>query len=177
LSCYLPQTNPANVLANLQTAYAERKIDQYRKLFAEDFVFVFNPLDPIDPDHPNPPQWGLAEELSVTENMFTDTLVSKIELSSYSLGVPERVDSLYYGPRARKVRVDEVNLQVYARKEDGTLLTLLVEGATEGFFFREEPTKPIDGRPTWYIFRWEDQPIGGRKGETRSWGQVKRLFR
>jgi hypothetical protein len=178
-SNYLPQTSPANVIANLQTAYAERTIDEYRKLFAEDFIFVFNPVDPVDPDHPNPPQWGLAEELSVTENMFADELVSRIELSSYSLGVPERVDSLYYGPRAWKVRVDQVNLQVSTRKLDGTLLTLLVEGATEAFFFREEPSElsPVDGRPTWYIIRWEDQPIGGMKTETTSWGQVKNLFR
>jgi hypothetical protein len=164
----VPQTSPANVLANLQTAYAERKIDEYRKLFAEDFIFVFNPADPVDPDHPNPAQWGLAEELSVTENMFADELVSKIELSSYSLGAAERVDSLYYGPRAWKVRVDQANLQVYTRKLDGTLLTLLVEGATEVFFFREEPTKPspVDGRPTWYVIRWEDQPIGGKPRPT-----------
>ena len=178
-SNYLPQTSSANVFANLQMAYGERRLDEYRKLFAADFVFVFNPTDPIDPHHPNPPQWGLFDELSSTENMFTDTLVSKIEISSYSLGVPERVDSLYYGPRAWKVRVDDVNLQVYTRKEDGTRLTLLVEGATEVFFFREEPgnPSPVNGRPTWYVFRWEDQPIGGMKTERASWGAVKNLFR
>ena len=173
-SNYLPQTSPANVLANLQMAYAERKIDEYKKLFTEDFVFVFNPADPVDPNHPNPPQWSLVDELTVTENMFADELVSKIELSSYSLGVAEKVDSLYYGPRAWKVRVDDANLQVYTRKEDGTLLTLLVEGATEVFFFREEPSKPspVDGRPTWYIFRWEDQPIGAKIASTPVSGKL-----
>jgi hypothetical protein len=172
-SNYLPQTSPANVLANLQTAYEERNIDRYKELFAEDFIFVFNPLDPVDPDHPNPDQWSLTEELTVTENMFTDELVSKIELSSYTLGVPEQVDSLYYGPRAWKVRVDEANLQVHTRKEDGTLLTLLVDGATEVFFLREEPSKPApaDGRPTWYIFRWEDQPVGGKVAPTTASGK------
>ena len=161
-SNYLPQTSPENVIANLQTAYGERKIDEYRKLFTDDFIFVFNPADPVDPNHPSPPQWGLVDELDVTENMFADELVTKIELSSYNFGVPERVDSVEYRPRAWKVRVDHTNLQVYTRKEDGTLLTLLVDGATEMFFFVEDPTKPspVDGRPTWYIFRWEDQPIG-----------------
>jgi hypothetical protein len=175
---YLAQSSVANVLANLQKAYGKESIAEYRKLFAEDFVFVFNPMDPIDPDHPNPAQWSLTEELTVTENMFTDSSVFKIELSSYILGVPERVDSLYYGPRAWKVRVDEANLRVHTRNEDGTLLTLLVDGATEVFFLRQEPIRPAsDGGPTWFIFRWEDQPIGGGKTEARSWGQIKALFR
>jgi hypothetical protein len=179
VSNYLPQTSPQNVVANLQMAYGERNIDEYRKLFTEDFIFVFNPADPVDPDHPSPPQWSLTDELSSTQNMFADELVTKIELSSYSFGVPERVDSLDYRPRASKVRVDQVNLQVYTRKEDGTLLTLLVEGATEVFFFVEKPSEPspVDGRPTWYIFRWEDQPIGGMKSDRGSWGQLKNLYR
>ena len=179
VSNYLPQTSPANVIANLQVAYGERRIDEYRKLFTDDFVFVFDPADPVDPNHPSPPQWGLADELSSAENMFTDTLVTRIELSSYVLGVPSRVDSVEYRPRAWKVRVDQVNLQVHTRRPDGNLLTLLVDGATEVFFFVEEPSRPspVNGRPTWYIFRWEDQPIGTRKVEMTSWGQVKNLFR
>ncbi len=179
VSHYLPQTSPANVVANLQMAYGERKIGEYKKLFTEDFIFVFNPVDPVDPDHPSPPQWGLTDELGSTQNMFADELVTKIEISSYSFGVPERVDSVDFRPRAWKVRVDQVNLQVYTRRPDGQWLTLLVDGATEMFFFVEEPSElsPVDGRPTWYIFRWEDQPIGGMKSERGSWGQVKNLFR
>jgi hypothetical protein len=167
---YLPQTSPANILANLQMAYGERDIDEYRKLFAENFAFVFNPAD-VTGDDPTPTQWGLADELESTNNMFRSELVSKIELSSYTLGVPERVDSLYYGPRAWKVRVDEANLQVATRTDDGEPLIYMVDGTTEVFFFREEPTKPIDGRPTWYIFRWEDQPIGGKSTPTATSGK------
>jgi hypothetical protein len=74
--------------------------------------------------------------------------------------------------------MDQANLQIYTRKPDGTLLTLLVDGATEVFFLVEEPTRlASDGKPTWFIFRWEDQPIGTRKTETTSWGQVKNIFR
>jgi hypothetical protein len=165
-SDYLPQTSPANVLQNLQTSYKNRNIDEYTKLFATDFTFVFNPLDPEVPDHPNPPSWGLVDEIEATKNMFTNELVTKIELTSYVLGVPEKADSLYYGPRAWKVQVNEANLQVATRTADGDLLTYLVQGTTEVFFFREEPTKPIEGRPTWYIFRWEDQPIGTKVAST-----------
>jgi hypothetical protein len=164
-SHYLPQTSPKNVMTNLQMSYGERNIDEYKKLFAEDFTFLFNPQDPVDPDHPPPPsgQWGLVDELAATENMFKDDLVTKIELTSYSLGDPEPADSLYYGPRAWRVQVDQANLMVATRTESGDLLTLVVEGKTEVFYFREEPSKPIDGRPTWYIFRWEDWVIGTPK--------------
>ncbi len=174
---YLPPTSPANVLANLQAAYADRNIGQYRKLFTEDFTFVFNPLDPEDPDHPTPASWGLVDELEATQNMFEDELVHEVELTGYRMGVPQAADSVFYGPHAWKVRVDETNLQVATRTPDGDLLTLVVQGTTEMFFFREDPTRPIDGHPTWFIFRWEDQPIGSVKTESKSWGQLKALFR
>jgi hypothetical protein len=103
--------------------------------------------------------------------------VTKIELSSYSLGVPEPVDSLTYGPRAWKVRVDLANLQVATRTPENELLTLVVDGTTEMFFFREDPTRLIGGRPTWYVFRWEDQPVGSVKTESLSWGYLKARFR
>jgi hypothetical protein len=103
---YLARSSIVNVLANLQKAYGKENIDEYRKLFTEDFIFVFNPMDPVDPNHPSPPQWGLAEELDVTENMFADSSVFKIELSSFVLGVPERVDSVEYRPRVSLTRFD-----------------------------------------------------------------------
>ena len=178
VSEYLAQSSAANVLANLQKAYGNRDIDEYRKLFTEDFVFVFNPADPVDPYHPYPAHWGLVDELSSAENMFTDSLVFKIELSSYVLGVPERADSIEYRPRAWRARIDHANLQVYTHRTDGTLLTLLVDGATEMFFLVEEPTRlASDGKPTWFIFRWEDQPIGTGKVEEGSWGRIKAAFR
>ncbi len=172
---YLPQTSAANVLANLRQAYAERKIDEYRKLFTDDFTFVFNPLDPEDLDHPNPDSWGLVDELQATRNMFADSSVTKIELTSYVLGAIERADSIHYGPRTWKQRVEQVNLQVATRLPNGGTLTLVVEGTTETFFFREDPTKPIQGRPAWFIFRWEDHP-SGPKTENKTWGQIKAVF-
>jgi hypothetical protein len=45
------------------------------------------------------------------------------------------------------------------------------------FFFVEEPTRlASDGKPTWFIFRWEDQPIGTGKSGRRSWGQIKNIY-
>jgi hypothetical protein len=176
VSDYLAQSSAANVLANLQTAYGKESIGEYRKLFEEAFTFVFNPSD-VSGDDPTPAQWGLADELESAANMFADSSVSRIELSSYTLGVPERADSLYYGPRTWKVRVDQANLQVHTRNDTGEPLIYLVDGTTEMFFFREEPTRPAsDGKPTWFIFRWEDQPIRGVKVADKSWGQIKAVY-
>ena len=172
-----PQDSPANVIATLQMAYGERNIDMYRKLFAEDFVFFFNTGIPVDPAHPMPDRWDLADELASANNMFRDEFVSRVELSSYRLGLLERADSLRYGPRAWRLRVDEVNLEVHTYRENGTPLTYVVKRATEVFFFREESAKSIDGSPSWYIFRWDDQPIEPAKAETTSWGSIKALFR
>lgn len=174
---YLPQSSAAAVLANLQRTYAERRLAQYRKLFSDDFIFVFNPLDPEDPDLPHPDQWGLADELRSTENMFADERVTKVELTSYTLDPCARADSILYGPNAWKARVDEVNLQVATLLPDGNRLTLVVQGATERFFFRTDPSQPAaDGKPTWTIFRWEDQPVGTGKSERGSWGQIKAVY-
>jgi hypothetical protein len=174
---YRQQTSPARILANLQVAYRERNVAEYRKLLADDFTFVFSPADTVG-DDPTPSQWGLADDLQSTGNMFTDSLVDRIELTSYVLGVPERADSLLYGPRAWKVRVDAASFQVWTRNEAHGTLVYLVEGTTEVLYFRTEPSRPAsDGKPSWFIFRWEDLPIGSAKVAKRSWGAIKFLFR
>jgi hypothetical protein len=177
---YPPQTSPANVLHNLYQAYWERNIDEYRKLFAEDYTFVFDPQDPVDANHapPSTGQWGLADELTSTRNMFADTLVRKVEINDWHIGSAEPLDSLQYGPRAWKVQVDAVNLMVATQTEDSDSLTFVVEGRTEVFYFREEPARPVyDGKPTWFIFRWDDWVMGGAKVRQTSWGMIKALYR
>ena len=51
-SNYLAQSSVADVLANLQTAYEMQSLDQYRKLFAAEFTFVFNPANVNNPTDP-----------------------------------------------------------------------------------------------------------------------------
>lgn len=171
----LDQTSPANILTTLQMAYADRSIDMYRKLFADDFTFVFSPADTAGND-PTPARWGLADELRATSNMFRSEFVYRTELTSYVLGVPEPADSLIYGPKAWIVRVSRANLQVHARTEGGDTVTYVVDGATEVFYFREDPTRLIYGNPAWFIFRWEDQPLEPAKTESTSWGAIKARF-
>jgi hypothetical protein len=179
VSDYLAPSSAANVLANLKTAYEKKNLAEYRKLFTEDYVFVFNPQDPIDPDHPPPPsgQWGLAGELTSTGNMLTDTHVDQIKFTDWVARAAERADSLLFGPRVWKVRVDHVGLMIPTQTESGDRLTLVLEGKTEVFYFREEPTRlASDGKPSWSIIRWEDWVIGGDKTERASWGLIKLVF-
>lgn len=175
-SAYLAQSSAANVLANLKTAYEQQSLVEYRKLFADDFTFIFCPYD-AEGDDPTPAQWNLADELSSTQHMFLDSLVSRIELTSYVLGVPARADSEYYGPRTWKVRVDQAKLQVWIQTPNGEPLIYLVDGTTELFFFREDVTTPAsDGKPAWLIFRWEDQPAHGGKVPWTTWGRIKASY-
>jgi hypothetical protein len=174
VSPYQAQNSIANVLANFKTAYEARNFDEYRKLFAEDYRFYFNPADVHSGDNPTPESWGYADEMAATENMFHDDLVDQIQVD-YTIGTPERADSVLYGAHAWKVRLTEANLRVVTRNEGGEPLTYLVPGTTELFYLRQSATETVDGQPKWHIFRWDDQPIA--KTETKSWGQVKHAYR
>jgi hypothetical protein len=177
-SDYLPASSAANVLANLKTAYETKNLAEYRKLFAEDFVFSFIPPGLSDLDNTLPPVdgWELADELTSTEIMFNDTSVGKIELHHWDIGTAEPAESLYYGPRAFRVVAGNVDLTVKILDTyEGLILS--VEGSAERFYFREEPSRRAsDGLPTWLIFRWEDFPAGRPKVERTSWGEIKAAF-
>jgi hypothetical protein len=54
----LPQSSPANCLENLETASNDRNFDEYVKLFAGDFTFVFSQADWTRPGSPTPKNWG-----------------------------------------------------------------------------------------------------------------------
>ncbi len=161
---YLPQSSPAYCLENLITAYVDRNIGEYLKLFPEDFTFVFSPED-ISQDPSIPVQWGLAEEREATENMFTSDIVDRIELS-FTQSVADTSDHEF--PDTWKVTVSEVELRVHTRTEDGEFLLLKVSGGLATFYFKEyEGEEASDGQPLWRIWRWEDQPLGKtRPGKT-----------
>jgi hypothetical protein len=172
-SDFLPQNSIHNVLANLKASYESREYSEYRKLFDADYRFHFNPVD-THGDHPTPESWGFIDEMASARNMFVDQFVEVIRLD-FTLDIPERADSLTFGPNAWKVRMTESNLRVVTRDAQGDPLTLLVPGTTEVFYLRQSSTELVDGRLKWYVFRWDDQPVG--KTQVRSWGQVKCLYR
>jgi len=164
---YLPQTTPANILANLEQAYKTQNFDEYEKLFSKDYIFVFNPAD-VGGQDPTPPQWQRADEVDAARNMFDDETVTSIELS-WSPGDPESAaDRFDAFPECLKVRVDNIELRVETRPPDlEEPLILKVTGASHIFYFKEGRavdgeayTYPDTGDKRWYCFMWEDSPIG-----------------
>jgi hypothetical protein len=157
---YLPQSSAANCMENLKTAYNDRNFDEYIKLFASDFTFVFSQADWSRPDNPTPKNWGFNEEQTSTQNMFTDDTVQKIELSYVVNPVNDSSDEF---PATWKIVQDKINLRLTTLKEDGTTLVLLVDAANDAFYFKEYADETAsDGKPLWRIWRWEDEPLGGK---------------
>ncbi len=151
-----PEATSAGIcLDNLRSAYIERNITEYRKLFASEYRFVFSPIDVVDPDNPTPREWLLEEELVSTQNMFESELVDRIELTFQK---SDTTDSSNEYPGTWKVNLSEVQLRVYTRK-DGEPLTLLVPQGTAVFYFRKNGLSS-DGKDLWKIVRWEDAPGG-----------------
>jgi hypothetical protein len=157
-SKYFPQSSAAYCLNNLRQAYVDRGIDEYSKLFPEDFTFVFNPLDVSSTTNPTPIQWGLVDERDSADNMFSSELVERITLTFDQDPAVQSDDEF---PGTWKVQAKNVRLQVDTRKEDGSQLTLLLENGKETYYFKEYSSeRATDGGNLWRIWRWSDEPIG-----------------
>lgn len=163
---YLPQTDPDGILANLKMAYTKENYDQYAKLFSQDYIFVFNPAD-VNGDDPTPVQWARQPELDAAKNMFDDEKVTQITLT-WNPGTPESAaDKFPAFPECLRVRVDDITLRVETRPPDlAEPLIYLVQGAYHYFYFKEGKgaeagVDPTNSLPIWYLFQWEDSPIGG----------------
>lgn len=171
-SNYKPQTSPANVLANLRTAYVERKLDEYAKLFDPvEFSFKFDPLDLQDsPDLP--PFWGWADEERVHRNMFESDDVLDIRLT-FVPGVvqdAEESDGTDVDLSWKKMTITSVELEVEAKNPADPTDNLIyrVPGDRAIYFFKEYPDEQVlDGnvlRSTWKITQWKDVRVSGSDG-------------
>jgi hypothetical protein len=173
-SDYLEQSSAANVLTNLKTACTKRNDAEFEKLFAPDYVFLFNPYDVNDPENPTPAQWNRADELDAAHDLFTNADVDTIQIA-WSLGQAEPTDTI---PNGWRVRADAVNLDVYWRNENHELWIFQVRGSYQDFYLREDPNVILPGGAhRWLLVRWDDGPIGGLKVEQTTWGRIKHVFR
>jgi hypothetical protein len=170
---YLAQSSPENCLENLKRAYNERDIEEYGRLFTEDFTFEFSQVDWSRPDNPTPKTWGFDQEQTSARNMFTDHTVQKIELTYV---VNPAADSGGEHAGTWKIAQDRIYLRLTTLKEDGTTLILLIDAANDTFYFKEYPEEAAsDGGHLWRIALWQDEPLGG-KTERTTWGTVKNLW-
>jgi hypothetical protein len=168
------QATPEECLQSLRLAYQGRNSVEYRQLFANDFTFVFDPVDVNDPDNPTPISWGLADELSSAQRMFASESVDLIQLN-FTLAAPVPVPG---DPRTVRVLMNNVYLQVYTHNASGEPLVFLVEGGTQQFYLRPFPViTEARQRVIWKIVQWEDLGPAASRTEDNSWGRIKNYFR
>jgi len=172
----LPQSSPANCLANLRSAYLARNSTEYLKLFASDFSFVFCPTDVRDPVDPTPASWGLAEERDSHERMFSSGRLERIQLFLVQEPAEESGDEF---AGTWKVEVPRINLTLDTRNVNNAPWIYRVVDGHATLYFKEYPGElASDGRPLLRIWRWEDEPRPGiaplpPRGEWTTWGRIK----
>jgi hypothetical protein len=163
------------VLEILPFAYGGRDLDRYARLFADDFTFFFDPPDSAGTDFPR--SWNRQKEMASAGNLFRSEAVDRIELD-LDPGTLEPSPQVIAD--SWRVRTRIVRLRLVRRGTRGQRDTLQVSGGTELFYLRPDSTRLTwDGRPTWYIVRWEDlgPAVTVRKVEETSWSVLKYLYR
>jgi hypothetical protein len=174
---YLPQSSVENVMENLKRSYSLRDLEEYRTLFSDDLVFVFNEDDVSRPTNPTPSTWGFDSEIYSARSLFATESAEEVGLD-FRLGAVTLSDSV--NPGTHSVVMQAIHLTVHTRTDDGDPLLLIVEDDEAIFYLREYAgERASDGKNVWRIVRWEDAGSGGsdRPGEkvaVASWGLIKR---
>ena len=180
---YKERTSPANVVYNLNTAYADMNAREYLDCLAENFEFHLNPEDVNDPtnDPPLPEYWGKDEETRIHEAMFGEgSNVERITLTLTNLGEDYNPGADPVDPMDdRWTRVEGTDLRVTIPGD----LTFLAN-ADQEFIFQIDPNETgPSGERLYEIVRWEDKQRSGRMpvdeeaGELVSFGLIKALYR
>ena len=147
LRTYLPADTPANVITNLETAYAKRDIEAYAALFAPEFTFRFQPQDA---ELTGEEAWDLESELESTRNMFHSGKVKELEIR---LEIEPAVPSSESGPEhTTLVVVSHTFLKI--TQYNGRIHQ--VKGDRQEFYLRR--AFEDEDRDGWLIVEWRDMP-------------------
>jgi hypothetical protein len=151
---YLPQTTIPNVLSNLQKSYQRLNIDEYEKLFASNYTYIFAPQDVGGPDN-NPPTWGVGPEIDSARKMFSKSVANSegyvADQITLNFDQGDEIPNQENG--WTKVILSNVYLTLITHKEDtGDPLNYEVRGDGAYLWFIKTGDK-------WYIVQWEDRPI------------------
>ena len=166
------QTSPANVVGNLQVAYRLRGIDEYSKLLAPEFIFVFQPQDAqvINTDF-----WTRDEDSTGTAALFNTELVSNITVELIHGPAEAPIDTTL-PPGTKWIRIDQTLLEV----DETSGITWLATDRQDMFFRRGNAAAGEDSTQ-WFLLEWCDLPAilpptpssGSRK---TSWGRIKSQY-
>ncbi len=174
-SPYLEPSSPANVLANLQTAYLERDAAAYAELFSEDFVFSFDPSLPEAPA-----RWTRQREIEHAEDLFADPAVTAIEISLEPAAPETLIDVIPGVPVCVRLRVPDTRLRAtWIDPTNHETWIFEADGTTQNYYFKEgtgdeAQTYPGGGK-RWYCFRWDEDPLR-TKVKDMTWGELKLRF-
>lgn len=181
---YLPNTSPENLVKNLQTSYRRREIDQYTKLLAPEFVFVFQPADAGQ--IPNG-TWNRDADSLGTGALFRTPDVSNIRIDLL-FGAAEKPQETGFAEDVRQIRIKTTFLEV---NESASGITLQITDPQD-FFFRPGRTENGEDPGTWFLLEWRDLPSVSSPGhplnlrerslslspetETSTWGKLKSKY-
>jgi hypothetical protein len=154
---WLPQTTPENVLANLKRAYEERDVEAYAPLFADDFLFFFDP--DIRPGKGLPEFWNKAQDSTKVHELFSSPEIAAIQ---FDLGPDLDTEPVNEVGREHWLQIDvdltmEIDLKPTPEYPEG--MTYVVDGENTRLYIRKG-RRESDSSPesqtsaSYYIVEW-----------------------
>jgi hypothetical protein len=179
---FLPLTTKAAVLNNLELAYSERVIAQFDSLLDSDFTFYFATGDV---GGSIPPQWGRAEEATVTTMLFDPYIntpglpvVRAIRMDLKFEGGVAWDDTIPPAFPAETWYTAKVYYE-FTFEMNPDITYIAVPGSQAQLMVRNVGT---DDAPQWRLVEWRDLAnssaalLGPASTETITWGQIKAMY-
>ncbi len=142
-------TTPANVLKNIEVAYNQRLIENYKKALSTGFVFYFDPDDvgqnPPGSKYEIPETWSYTTDWQATEKMFEKAYGIKLSIPTTSVGEPP--------PGAVTFNANNISIDLLVMIDE-----LNGYQANQGFCnFEFEKYKNEEGKDRWRLTQWWDR--------------------
>jgi hypothetical protein len=178
---YVPQTTPESVVFNLQVSYRRKEIDQYAKLLAKDFQFVFQVGDPS-----RPPEgfWTRHDDSTGTEALFRTPEVIDIRIDLIH-GPPEDPSEVGFDDDVKLIRINQTLLEV----DEQVGITWQVTDLQDMFLRPGRAENEGEDPNLWYLLEWRDIPTASQSPGVRplsavpepgprasSWGSLRGKF-
>lgn len=156
---FIPPTSPEIVLENLRLAYNELVISNFIQSIDSNFVFRFDFIEGATLDT----TWDFAQEVNLTENLFSDFRLSEGELTISVEMTPQfGQEDIVLDTMAIMIRSYVITVSDTLQKE-----TEVYEGVSQ-FELIESSFN------YWTLLVWEDLHVDTR---TKSWADLKSKYR
>lgn len=145
----LDLSHPDSLLQDIEESWRRREINEYIKLMAPEFVFVFQQDDAF-----GIPEgfWNRDDDSTGVANIFDSPEVTAIR-TDLTWGQPESGQLTTTEEEATRSIVFDTFLDVDL---NGGETTLRVDGDVQWFFFRRGDEAKNEPTDRWYIIEWQD---------------------